>query len=173
MKKKGIIIVVGVVVILSLLYIYPMIKPIEERIQLAKEDGLVKEACTLTDNGDYLKSIAIYKKLLEQIKNNPRFIKKVHNNLAWILATCPEATVRNGKEAVKHARLGDLTCWEDLDTLAAAYAENGNFDEAIKAISEARKMAPKNAYARLNERKELYSNHKPYRLKNPSPDKGN
>ena len=162
MKKKGIIITVTIGVILSLLYIYPLIT-METRSQLAKEDRLVGEAGTLADNGNYLKSIAIYRKLLDQVKNNPRFIKKVHNNFAWILATCPEASVRNGKEAVKHAKLGDLTCWQDLDTLAAAYAENGNFDESIKTISEAIEMAPKNAHARLYERKKLYSKHKPYR----------
>jgi len=58
------------------------------------------------------------------------------NNLAWALATNPDPRVRNGAEAVAWAR---KACAADarprpslLDTLAAALAEDGQFDEAIK-----------------------------------------
>jgi len=63
------------------------------------------------------------------------------NGLAWLLATCPDATVRNGPEAV---RLAEHACAvtgrenpELLDTLAAAYAEARRFPEAINAAQEA------------------------------------
>jgi tetratricopeptide (TPR) repeat protein len=63
------------------------------------------------------------------------------DGLAWFLATYPDATLRNGPEAVRlaeHActvtRRGDPTL---LDTLAAAYAEAGRFPEAINAAQEA------------------------------------
>jgi hypothetical protein len=58
------------------------------------------------------------------------------NSYAWLLATAPEASVRNGKKALKLAlEAADLTGWKDaiiLDTLAAAYAETGDFDSAVK-----------------------------------------
>jgi len=64
---------------------------------------------------------------------------RVLNSYAWLLATCPEKSFRNGpkalefaEKAVKASRLA-----ETLDTLAAAYAEIGRFDDAIKIQEEA------------------------------------
>ena len=58
------------------------------------------------------------------------------NELAWILATCPDDKVRDGKRAIKLAtRACEFTNWKVgnyLDTLAAAYAEAGQFDEAVR-----------------------------------------
>jgi tetratricopeptide (TPR) repeat protein len=67
----------------------------------------------------------------------------VLNNAAWFRATCPDASFRNGKEAVELAsRACALDKWKDadeIDTLAAAHAEAGNFAEAeryqLKALS--------------------------------------
>jgi cytochrome c-type biogenesis protein CcmH/NrfG len=67
------------------------------------------------------------------------------NELAWVLATSPDATLRNGPEAVP---LAEHACavtnrrnpkW--LATLAAAYAEAGRFPEAISAAQEALSLA--------------------------------
>jgi len=59
-----------------------------------------------------------------------------YNNLAWILATCPTDSVRNGKQAVQAAtKACELTQWNNahsLGTLAASYAETGDFDQAVK-----------------------------------------
>ena len=69
------------------------------------------------------------------------------NSLAWLLATCPSARFRNGPEAVRLATQAcDQTEWNDenyLGTLAAAYAECGQFAEAVhwEEQSQAR-MAP-------------------------------
>lgn len=57
------------------------------------------------------------------------------NQLAWLLATCPDPAVRNGDKAVERAtRACELTDWNlnSLDTLAAAYAEKGEFLQAVK-----------------------------------------
>ena len=55
---------------------------------------------------------------------------------AWLLATCPDAKCRDGKKAIELARtlceLGALKNGTWIDTLAAAYAEAGQFAEAIK-----------------------------------------
>ena len=72
---------------------------------------------------------------------NPQLL----NNLAWVLATCPEASVRNGPRAVElaqqaHQLAGDRNS-QILDTLAAAWAEKGNFSEAIAASQRALEMA--------------------------------
>jgi tetratricopeptide (TPR) repeat protein len=67
------------------------------------------------------------------------------NGLAWVLATYPDVTVRNGTEAV---RLAEHACAVTsrrnpglFDTLAAAYAEAGRFPEAINAAQEAIALA--------------------------------
>ncbi len=57
------------------------------------------------------------------------------NNLAWILATSPQDSLRSGAEAVQWAelacRLTDSKNPSYLDTLAAAQAEVGQFDQAV------------------------------------------
>ncbi|HEY1859032.1 MAG TPA: tetratricopeptide repeat protein [Gemmataceae bacterium] len=59
-----------------------------------------------------------------------------HSNLAWLLATCPEGKVRDGKKAVELAtKACELTSWRGAyfqATLAAAWAETGNFEEALR-----------------------------------------
>jgi tetratricopeptide (TPR) repeat protein len=63
------------------------------------------------------------------------------NHLAWLRATCPEAQFRNGAEAVQLAELANRICEgkqpEVLASLAAAYAETGNFTQALATIRKA------------------------------------
>jgi len=58
------------------------------------------------------------------------------NNFAWLLATAPDANARDGKKAVevalKACQLTNYQIAADVDTLAAAYAETGDFDNAVK-----------------------------------------
>jgi Tfp pilus assembly protein PilF len=81
---------------------------------------------------DWAKAIADYN---EAIRLNPKFAKAL-NNRAWLQATCPDPNYRAGKKAVEDASLAcELTKWNDpiaIGTLAAAYAENQQFDEAVK-----------------------------------------
>ena len=67
------------------------------------------------------------------------------NQLARLLAMCPDASIRNGVEAVALARQAvQLTGGQDpaaLDTLAAAYAEAGRFPEAIQTARRAVELA--------------------------------
>ncbi|OGP50211.1 MAG: hypothetical protein A2Y79_07850 [Deltaproteobacteria bacterium RBG_13_43_22] len=60
------------------------------------------------------------------------------NNLAWILATCEDEKIRDGKEALVFARKAvDIDpSFANLSTLAAAYAENRMFDEAVKIMKK-------------------------------------
>ena len=67
------------------------------------------------------------------------------NRLAWLLATAPEDDVRNGALAVELAvRAASLTSRQDLmslETLSAAYAEAGRFEEAVHTGREALALA--------------------------------
>src|SRR5436309_3802987 len=93
------------------------------------------------------------------------------NNLAWILATSPNASVRDGAKAVQLAqRANRLSGGSDpiiLHTLAAAYAENRQFSEAVNAAQRALELADANAVASLAEslrsKLALYQAETPYR----------
>ncbi len=121
----------------------------------------------LTSRGQIDKAIAHYHKALE-IKPD---YTEVHNNLAWLQATCSAATLRNGAEAVAHARRADQLCGgrqpEVLDTLAAAYAEAGRFPEALATVRKALELAQqqnnKALADTLRARMALYEAGKPYR----------
>jgi tetratricopeptide (TPR) repeat protein len=90
-----------------------------------------------------------------------------YNGLAWLRATCPVASFRNGEEAVKAAtKACELTNWQIanwIDTLAAANAEMGNFAQAIKYEKQAIAMAGSSEkYLRLMQRSlSLYERHEP------------
>jgi Flp pilus assembly protein TadD len=94
----------------------------------------------------------------------------VANNLAWLLATCPEGTYRDGPRAV---RLAEWACKATsfkspplLDSLAAAYAESGRFEEAIRITRQAIEIVrgnPKASTEALESRLSLYLAGKPYR----------
>ena len=65
----------------------------------------------------------------------------VLNNLAWLLATSPDDAIRDGKRAIELARKAcEETKWEQphiISTLAAGYAETGDFEEAKKYSRQA------------------------------------
>jgi len=75
------------------------------------------------------------------------------NRTAWLLATWPDASVRDGAKAVALAERGvQLTGRKDprlLDTLAAAHAETGRFSEAVMAGREAMTLAERQNDASL------------------------
>ncbi len=95
---------------------------------------------------------------------------EVLNNLAWLLATCPDASVRDGTQAVKYAeRACELTHYSVtpiVGTLAAAYAEAGRFDEAMataqKACALAAAAGDQGLLKKNEELLERYRKHQPY-----------
>lgn len=98
------------------------------------------------------------------------------NNLAWLRATCPDDRLRDGIEAVQRAeravwltRQVDL---EMLDTLAAAYAEAGRFDDAVataeRALEKATRANRADLQAKLASRLDLYRVHRPVRMVTPA-----
>ena len=112
---------------------------------------------------NYDKAIADYE---EAIWLDPKFLYPL-NGLAWLRATCPNEKHRNGQQAVEYAtKACELTAWkrEDyLDTLAAAYAEAGDFDKAVEWQKKGMNLAPADQKADYESRLKLYRNHQPFR----------
>jgi protein O-mannosyl-transferase len=93
------------------------------------------------------------------------------NDLAWALATQADAKLRNGSQAVEFAtRAATLTQRSApgiLDTLGAAYAEAGRFDDAVAtmrdAVQRAKALGSGALAAELEGRLKLYQAKQPYR----------
>ncbi len=90
--------------------------------------------------------------------------------IAWVLATSPDASERNPAEALRLAqRAAELTSGREpivLDALAAAYAANGNFDLAQKTVERAISIASPRAPGlalELRSRLQLYRQGKSFR----------
>ena len=91
------------------------------------------------------------------------------NTLAWLLATCPDAKIDNGKEAVRFALKAvsiDRNA-QYLDTLAAAQARKGDFKQAVEtqqaALDLLRKdKAVQETIKEFTTRLSLYTAGKPY-----------
>jgi tetratricopeptide (TPR) repeat protein len=115
--------------------------------------------------GDYRKALADYDAVLESTP--PHTLAA--NNKAWTLSTCPDEKVRDGAAAVKLAKsVCDATKNREgmyLDTLAAAYAEAGKFDDAMK--TEEMALEDKSYSVKYGEdgekRWQLYKEKKPFR----------
>jgi len=125
----------------------------------------------LKRQGRYGEAVAV---LLEGTRKAPPDAW-VANNLAWLLATCPDDAVRNGPEAVPWARRAlELAGRDDphlMDTLAAALAEKGQFDEAVALLDRALTLAARSGDAslrsELGERRRLYASHQAFRESRP------
>jgi tetratricopeptide (TPR) repeat protein len=104
----------------------------------------------------------------ESLRLNPDNTENL-NNLAWFLAVYPDAAFRDGSAAVelanKACRLTDWRKWRCVDTLAAAYAETGDFTDAVKYQKQALRMDGASDKEDLGEqsRLELYQHHQPFR----------
>jgi Flp pilus assembly protein TadD len=98
-------------------------------------------AIALEEKGNPAEAILHYKKALEFA---PESISTL-TNLAWLLATSQDASLRNGPKAVEFAkkaeRLVGGTNTIVLRTLAAAYAENGEFANAVRTARSAMQLA--------------------------------
>ncbi|MCA9269920.1 MAG: hypothetical protein KDA41_15675, partial [Planctomycetales bacterium] len=92
---------------------------------------------------------------------------RAYMGAAWVMATCPDGRYRDDALAVETARkaiaLDGESDWRYLDTLAAALANAGKFDEASAAIAKAIAAAPQDQSERLAARKQLYADSQPYR----------
>jgi tetratricopeptide (TPR) repeat protein len=101
---------------------------------------------------------------------------EAQNNLAWCLATAPQASLRNGDKAVQLARqANELAGGKNpviLGTLAAAFAEAGRFSEAVEIAQRALHLAGAQSNARLAGQLQLelkfYQSGSPYHIPEPT-----
>jgi tetratricopeptide (TPR) repeat protein len=123
------------------------IKPNNERAHFLLGSALVFQGKRDEAMAEYRAALAI----------NPDWAAAL-NDLAWILATDSSEAVRNGQEAVRMAeRACQTTRYREpqfLGTLAAAYAEAGRFDDAVKTGEQARALANSMGNAGLAKRNE-------------------
>jgi Zn-dependent protease len=117
--------------------------------------------------GNWQRAIEDYRESLRLQPDLPT----AHNNLAWLLATCPVDALRNGQEAVELATWAcNATGWSNpscLGTFAAACAEVGDFDQAVRWHTRAlANPAYRQAYgeAIVSDRLRLYEQGLPLRL---------
>ncbi len=114
--------------------------------------------------GDYRGALADYEKAIEL---DPRY-PMAYQNAAWLLATCSDDKCRNGKRALELAKkLCELRNYEeysDIKALAAAHAELGDFEQAVKQQQEAIGKMTAEDKSTETEILKLYQARQPYRV---------
>jgi protein O-mannosyl-transferase len=147
-------------------------------IRLQPEDAVVRNnlAMVLAMQGKYREALEEWSTLLA---TDPRDVVAM-NSVAWVLSTSPDASIRDGQKAVA---LAEQVCQRNarrdptfLDTLAAAYAEAGQFSKAVATATEALTLAQRQGKQslldQLKERLELYRQDRPFREATPHPGVG-
>lgn len=114
---------------------------------------------------DYQNSIIDYQSTIDL---NPKD-SFAFNNLAWIFSTCFDETLRDAEKALQYSKKAvslDPSA-HNLSTLAAAYAENNNFNEAINILKKLIDERQDNDEVKVKLKRYLtsFKNHKPLRVK--------
>jgi len=126
-------------------------------------EGYFLRAVANHNLGDDAKAAADFR---EAIRINPEHISSL-GMFAWLLSTAPDAKLRDGRYAVELAtRACDLTKWKDhssLRSLAAAYAEVGDFEVAIEYETKAISLSGGNKNKDYYKLLETYRAGEPYR----------
>ena len=113
------------------------------RLQPTYVEAIGTLASSLDGQGLYAEAVRRYEEALKLNSNNA----SVLNNYAWLLASCPDASFRDGQQAVRLASQAcEITSWSKplfIGTLAAAQAEAGDFQTAITTAERAIALATK------------------------------
>ncbi|HEX4143567.1 MAG TPA: tetratricopeptide repeat protein [Pirellulales bacterium] len=133
------------------------------RLDPKDADALADRGSVWATQGNYESALRDYR---EALRLDPQSAA-ANNNLAWLQATCPDENYRDGKQAVENAtRACQLAEWKDaarLDTLAAAYAETGDFENARKWEDKAIDLAADADKESCRAHLALYQAGKPFR----------
>ncbi|MBA3484235.1 MAG: tetratricopeptide repeat protein [Pirellulales bacterium] len=132
-----------------------------------QDDASAETVCSrgdlLVDLGRYGDALKDYTRAIDL---NPKF-EHAYRNGAWLLATCPDDSIRDVQGAIKGAQAA-LECGYGerhaaLDTLAAALANAGRFDEAVGTMQQAIEIAPEDSVPAYQARQQLYETGQPFR----------
>lgn len=130
-------------------------------------------ATSLEGLAHFDKAVVRWTEALQLEPENLQFM----NNFAWLLATCPDDNIRDGRKAVELAeRAASQSEYKSaiaVGMLAAALAETGKFEEAVNLQSRAVDLAADEQKNSFRERLELYKAKKPFRQEsktNPEPE---
>ena len=119
----------------------PTAREVPQKAKTGEAEAHAKLGDALLTKTRFGEAIAEYERALEIAPD----LSSTLNNFAWLLATCPEASLRNVARAVQLANKADQVAGGKsavlLRTLAAALAENGRFIDAIETAQRARQLA--------------------------------
>ena len=144
-------------------------KAIEMYDQLLRVDP--ENASALRGRGDAYLSLGDHKNAIKDYSEALSFEPEddgILNNLAWVLATTPADDLRDGKRALELAtKACEVTNFSQphiLSTLASAYAETGDFENAIKYCKDglAKSDDPEQQES-MNKELKSYEEKKPWR----------
>ena len=144
------------------------VKALKRAVKIRRDDPNSQNqlGLALLRAGDVPAAVASFEKAL---RLDPKWLPAA-NNLAWLWATHPDEQHRDAVRAVTVAEQSARQNGERpdvLDTLAAAYAANGDFEQAIEtatlALECAKKMERQKLAQRIESRLELYRSGKVYR----------
>ena len=125
-------------------------------------EALAGRAVLHEGRGDFAAAIRDYEQAIKASPKDDDLLARC----AWLLATCGNSKLRDGARAVEYARrAGELTEWKDwfcLDAYAAAFAEAGDFNNAITWQERAVAIGPEDNLGHLQRRLDGYRNRLPY-----------
>jgi Tfp pilus assembly protein PilF len=139
-----------------------------------RQDRSVVEAALLRANinarlGKHAEALKEFDYLVSLHPRNVT-LARVLSDRAWFRATCPNASFRNGQQAVKDAKAAcSIMIWKDehmIDTLAVAYGEIGDFNSAVQYAAQAlavKGISPDSTKL-FQQHLALFQQHKPIRL---------
>lgn len=133
------------------------------KIDPKRADAMSNRGYARKSLGDLHGALKDYEAAVQLAPDSPG----IRNDLAWLLATCSDESIRDGERAVT---LSEAVCrdtnnanGEYLDTLAAAYASCGRFPAAVEAARLAITVIGDNPGAEpTKKRLELYEKEKPF-----------